>query len=475
MTQFYRAFEDVHRGTRDTIKQRLQIYLPFIRPLLDLYPDAQALDVGCGRGEWLETLMENGFNATGVDMDEGMLEACKARNLPAEKADALSYLQTIPSDSLCVMTGFHIAEHIPFDSLKTLVAEAHRVLKPGGLLILETPNSENLIVATQNFYLDPTHERPIPHLLLDFLVKFSGFQRSKILRLQENPALATTESLSLMDVIGGTSPDYAIIAQTDWGELDSTPFDGPFSEIYGLSMAELARRYDMTTGARAVKTLYTALAERVNALEKYQADFPDKLKTAPSSVMALKLEELQFENNELQRALEEARSNVQHWQTEAENRQQHILSLNSTTHAHHQVIHDLNDYVNKLKTSTSWRITAPARFAVIMTRPLLSSPVRTSKRIAKASLKKALKNPTLIKLAKKVLYRIPALNTYARKVATRLRVEAADASLQGQHVPTYSNSAPLPDGVPAAPANLTENAKAIYHRLNSNASHKDAN
>ncbi|MFZ5933392.1 class I SAM-dependent methyltransferase [Pseudomonas sp. HS6-2] len=475
MTQFYRAFEDEHRGTREAIKQRLQIYLPFIRPLLDLYPDAQALDVGCGRGEWLEILVENGFNAMGVDMDEGMLEACKARNLPAKKADALSYLQTMPSNTHCVLTGFHIAEHIPFESLKALVAEAHRVLRPGGLLILETPNSENLVVATQNFYLDPTHERPIPHLLLDFLVKFSGFKRSKILRLQENPALATNDSLSLMDVIGGTSPDYAIIAQMDLGEFDSTPFDGPFSEVYGLSMAELARRYDMTTGARAVKTLYTALADRVNALEKYQIDLPEKLQSVQDSVMTFRLEELQLNNAALLRSLEEAQSSAQHWQHEAEQRQQQILSLNTATASHHQTIHDLTNYVGKLKTSTSWRITAPARFAVITLKPLLSSPMRTSKRMIKAALRKALRQPTLIKLAKKVLNRVPVLNAYAKKVANRLNSEAATTTLNGQLGRPQSTSFPLPDGVPAAPANLTENAKTIYHRLNSNASQKDAN
>ncbi|MGA3683942.1 SAM-dependent methyltransferase, partial [Pseudomonas graminis] len=76
----------------------------------------------------------------------------------------------MPSDSLCVLTGFHIVAHIPFDALKQLVAEANRVLTPGGLLILETPNAENLLVGTQTFSLDPTHEKQIPQMLLEFLV-----------------------------------------------------------------------------------------------------------------------------------------------------------------------------------------------------------------------------------------------------------------------------------------------------------------
>ncbi|PYC22947.1 class I SAM-dependent methyltransferase [Pseudomonas mosselii] len=471
MTQFYRAFEDEHRGSREAIKQRLQIYLPFIRPLLDLYPDARALDVGCGRGEWLETLVENGFKATGVDMDDGMLEACRARNLPAEKADALSFLQTIPSDSYCVLTGFHIAEHLRFDDLKALVAQAHRVLKPGGLLILETPNSENLIVATQNFYLDPTHERPIPHLLLDFLVRFSGFQRSKILRLQENPALSTTESISLMDVIGGTSPDYAIIAQVDLGDFDSTPFEGPFSEVYGLSMEELARRYDLSNGTRAVKALYVALADRVNALEMHQLELTNQILNADSSATTSSLAKLEQENTELQRSLEEALTNIQHWQNEANLQKQNFLQLKASASYHEQAHGILAKHVQEFKSSTSWRITAPMRLA----RSILSSPTRTLKHIVKASLKILLKQPSLVKLAKKILNQAPALNAFARKVAARLNAEAAYTSHAVQFSHTNPDSAPQPAGVPAAPDHLTENAKAIYYRLNINTSRKDQN
>ena len=97
------------------------------------------------------------------------------------------------------------------------VAQALRVLVPGGVLILETPNPENLVVGTSSFYLDPTHERPLPWQLLSFLAEHHGFERVKTLRMQESAHLAARvarhEALSLMDVLGGASPDYAIVAQ----------------------------------------------------------------------------------------------------------------------------------------------------------------------------------------------------------------------------------------------------------------------
>ena len=90
------------------------------------------------------------------------------------------------ADSLTVVSAFHVVEHIPFETLRQLVDEAYRVLKPGGLLILETPNSENLVVGTSSFYLDPTHQRPLPAQLLTFVVEYAGFERVKTLYLQEH-------------------------------------------------------------------------------------------------------------------------------------------------------------------------------------------------------------------------------------------------------------------------------------------------
>jgi O-antigen chain-terminating methyltransferase len=241
---FYRAFEDKHRGSRDLIKARLSAYLPFVEPLLKIYPQAQAMDLGCGRGEWLELLRESGFQVRGVDLDAGMLEACKPLNLKTELMDALTALKQLPDQTQAVVSGFHLAEHIPFEALLTLVQEAQRVLVPAGLLILETPNPENLIVGTSSFYLDPTHVKPIPPLLLTFIPEFvGGYSKIKTIGLQEPVDLAT-RSLPLIDVFRGVSPDYALIAQKQASkEIEDAVSDAFFVER-GVTLPSIAAQYD---------------------------------------------------------------------------------------------------------------------------------------------------------------------------------------------------------------------------------------
>jgi SAM-dependent methyltransferase len=233
---FYRAFEDQHRGSRELIKARQRVYLPFIDPLKILYPDASALDLGCGRGEWLELLTESGFKASGVDLDDGMLAVCRERGMTVQTKDAVTGLQEQSDESLAVVSGFHLAEHIPFEALQSLVAESLRALKPAGLLILETPNPENIVVGTANFYLDPTHRQPIPPLLLSFLAEYCGFARVKVIRLQGPVDLNLGRRLNMHDVLGGVSPDYAIVAQKAAPEEVLRSVSLAFEQEYGVTL-----------------------------------------------------------------------------------------------------------------------------------------------------------------------------------------------------------------------------------------------
>jgi SAM-dependent methyltransferase len=247
MTQdFYRAFEDRFRGSRKTIEGRLRVYLPFIEPLKAVYEECRALDLGCGRGEWLELIQTIGFRVHGVDLDAGMLAACRERGLSVEMADAISSIESVPDESQTVVSGFHIAEHLPFPRVQTLVREALRVLRPGGILILETPNPENIRVGATSFYLDPTHRNPIPPPLLAFLPEHYGFLRTKSLRLQEAPRFADGGAISLLDVLEGASPDHAIVAQKTAPKHTLALFDRPFEqETPGVTIDSLARRFDV--------------------------------------------------------------------------------------------------------------------------------------------------------------------------------------------------------------------------------------
>lgn len=264
---FYKIFEDRFRGSRELITERLKVYLPLIEPIKNIYPDCRAIDLGCGRGEWLELLNANGFQSHGVDIDEGMLENAKEFGLSTELMDALEYLTSLPDDSISVVTGFHIAEHLPFEILQELIKESLRVLKPAGLLILETPNPENITVGSNTFYIDPTHIRPLPPLLLSFLPEFYGFVRVTVFRL--NSSLNESSNVSLLNVINGASPDYSVIAQKK-ADLELLElFDDEFYKKHGFALDELATKYEQTSSAR--QELVTLLHTQVQREQEFAA------------------------------------------------------------------------------------------------------------------------------------------------------------------------------------------------------------
>lgn len=238
---FYKAFEERFRGCRAAVKQGLSIYLPFLEPL----HGGAALDLGCGRGEWLELLQENGFEARGVDLDDDLLAVCRNAGLLVERENALAALQRQADRSLAVVSAIHVAEHLPFDQLRMLIAEALRVLIPGGLLIMETPNPENIQVATMHFYRDPTHQRPLPPELLSFLPEQAGFERVKVLRCAE-PAHIVDESqtMTLEKVLKSVSPDYAVVAQKSASLDFLAQFDEVFAREVGITPEILLRRFE---------------------------------------------------------------------------------------------------------------------------------------------------------------------------------------------------------------------------------------
>ena len=270
---FYQAFEGRFRGSSKLIKSRLAVYLPFLEPLKMLDDAPQALDLGCGRGEWLELLQDRGFKAKGVDFDEGMLLACQQRQLDVVKDDALAYLQGVATASVSVVSAFHVIEHISFDVLYQLVSEALRVLKPGGLLILETPNSENLLVASSSFYLDPSHQRPLPSDLVAFLAEYNGFARVKTLFLQEPPDVLASEQTNLSMVLEGVSSDYAVVAQKKAGPKAAALFDLPFEREYGVRLMTLVERYDQENQSQ--KEALQAASQQIAQLHQ-QVDYLKK-------------------------------------------------------------------------------------------------------------------------------------------------------------------------------------------------------
>ncbi|MBD2246369.1 methyltransferase domain-containing protein [Nostoc sp. FACHB-888] len=211
---FYVAFEDQFRGSRQDILNRLKVYLPLIAGAKIGKPESPILDVGCGRGEWLELLQEAGYTARGLDINRLMIQQCKARGLEVIEKDALSYLQSLPDSSLGAVTGFHIIEHLPFEDLLKLFGEAARVIKTGGLVIFETPNPQNVLVGSCSFYYDPTHRNPLPFLTIEYIAQYYGFSHVQILKLnpsEQNRVADNSELTQRFNEYFYGSMDYAVI------------------------------------------------------------------------------------------------------------------------------------------------------------------------------------------------------------------------------------------------------------------------
>ncbi|HEX7046417.1 MAG TPA: methyltransferase domain-containing protein [Gammaproteobacteria bacterium] len=185
LDSFYQSFEDAFRGTEDDIRNRLHVYENPLGEAGLLAAGVRALDIGCGRGEWLEFLKKHECEPVGVDLSERMVLHCREKGLEAVHSDAVTYLRGAKDGEFNVISSFHVVEHLPFEVLIELLDEALRVLAPGGRLILETPNPENLIVGANSFYMDPTHRNPIPPQLLQFVVRSRGFVNVEILGLHD--------------------------------------------------------------------------------------------------------------------------------------------------------------------------------------------------------------------------------------------------------------------------------------------------
>ena len=248
MDKFYKSFEDKFRGQRSEIKKRLLAYEPFLQILKQQDEKPAAVDLGCGRGEWLEILKQNGFAARGCDVSEEMLKECEKNALEAKNQGAIEFLSELEDSSLALVSAFQLVEHLEFSELCELIKQARRVLKDGGILILETPNPENLRVATLNFYLDATHVKPIPPMLLEYLCEFEGFNNTFMMRLNSNLSFSEdleNQNVTLRDVLSSVGLDYAILGLKNGDEKTREAFLNAAKS--GYSFEELADRFDVST------------------------------------------------------------------------------------------------------------------------------------------------------------------------------------------------------------------------------------
>lgn len=207
----YALFEEQFRGPSAEVAEKQRFYLPFVWNL-----PGPVFDAGCGRGEFLALLRDQGIPARGVETSAIAAEACRAAGLDVREGDAIEALAGVASASLGGVVAFQVVEHWPAAATFRFLAEARRAIAPGGVLIVETVNTDSL-AAMNAFYLDPTHVRPVPPEALRFLCDAAGFRELRVEFLSPFPASERLEEASKNDVrlnamLFGPQ-DYAVIGR----------------------------------------------------------------------------------------------------------------------------------------------------------------------------------------------------------------------------------------------------------------------
>jgi SAM-dependent methyltransferase len=207
----YALFEERFRGSPEEIARGQRFYLDLLRDL-----PGPVLDVGCGRGEFLELLKGAGISGGGIESNPVSADICRRKGLEVEAGDAFPLLAKRPAGKLGAVAAFQVVEHWPPETIFRFLQEARRVLAPGGVLVAETINADSLS-ALRAFYLDPTHVRPVPAQALRFLAEAAGFSD---VRIEYRSPLSPAERLEelsendkRLNALLFAPQDYAVIGR----------------------------------------------------------------------------------------------------------------------------------------------------------------------------------------------------------------------------------------------------------------------
>jgi len=205
----YGRFAERYRGSEEYVKAGQQFYKTHFQGCRGV------LDLGCGRGEFLELMRDLDVPAHGIDLNAESIAVCRSKGLDAETADLFEHLRGLAESSLDGIFCSQVVEHLPPERLPEAVKLAASRLVRGGVFAIETPNPECLAIFATHFYLDPTHARPVPHPLLAFYMEESGLGAIEVHKLspavESMPALASLPADFRDAFFGGL--DYAIIGR----------------------------------------------------------------------------------------------------------------------------------------------------------------------------------------------------------------------------------------------------------------------
>lgn len=202
-------FAEKFRGPEEYVRKNHEFYLPYFEGRKNV------VDLGCGRGEFLSLLREHGVAARGIEYSEELVAYCRRAGLDVVRADIYEFLTEAPELSLDGIFCSQVVEHLEPARVPELIRLAHSRLAPGGVLVVETPNPECLAIFATHFYLDPTHQRPVPPALLAFYFEEFGFGQLETRRFA--PAVEATPSIASLppDVQASLfgAQDYAVIGR----------------------------------------------------------------------------------------------------------------------------------------------------------------------------------------------------------------------------------------------------------------------
>ena len=217
--EHYLAFEEIFRGSSEELRSRLRDYVAYFEGR------APVVDLGCGRGEFLELLGEAGVEARGVDGNREMVHACRDKGLTAEVGDIISFVADAASGSVGGLFAAQVIEHLPPSILRKFVGDCFRALRDDGRIVLETVNPES-VVALVGFYRDLTHQKPLHPETLEFMLRAVGFrdvtirysspvsERARLLELTDAGTSTATlnQNFEKLNALLYGDLDYAVIA-----------------------------------------------------------------------------------------------------------------------------------------------------------------------------------------------------------------------------------------------------------------------
>ena len=208
---FETEFENNFRGSREQIEDVLTNYDGVIDYILNIDKYPTLLDIGSGRGEWIEKCNAKGFKSIGIELDTKLANDCKNLNLNIKEGDALSLLDDFDEDSFSIVSAFHVIEQMSHENIQELLIKSKRILKSDGLLMLETPSIDSILVATKSFHINPKRINAIHPDLLDFMIKKTGFDNSKYYFINGGQ-IKKSDHGKFTRVLNGVAQDLVLIA-----------------------------------------------------------------------------------------------------------------------------------------------------------------------------------------------------------------------------------------------------------------------